>query len=384
MILTFSEFAQILMPILGSGANTAEFTKELFSNITTFPDDMDGDYNPIHDVTSSALKSYFNGTRPISSMAKKINKYIDIDRFENYINSANEDAQSSIGSKLSEYFPDINAFNTPEKCAKIFKDILIESATSGKNKKATSTSSKSGQLISVDVLKNEFGLRLILESNGICPNDNCYQPLYVTSNNGKTAANYEIAQIDPKLKPDSYENLIALCPKCKNKYLLSPSQDDIKRMADIKRHLMLEANAIEALADSKIEEGVNRVLRKISTTPFTELIPLNYDPVEVKRKIKRDNVPLFIKIQSSVNIYYLYVENLFQQLSKEGQLRFEPFSMQVKLNYWNLRDQGLSQSDIYYKLVDWLAKNTNESKEPCEVIISYFVQKCEVFDVIAE
>lgn len=155
-------------------------------------------------------------------------------------------------------------------------------------------------------------------------------------------------------------------------------------MADIKRHLMLEANAIEALADSKIEEGVNRVLRKISTTPFTELIPLNYDPVEVKRKIKRDNVPLFIKIQSSVNIYYLYVENLFQQLSKEGQLRFEPFSMQVKLNYWNLRDQGLSQSDIYYKLVDWLAKNTNESKEPCEVIISYFVQKCEVFDVIAE
>lgn len=186
------------------------------------------------------------------------------------------------------------------------------------------------------------------------------------------------------MKPDSYENLIALCPKCKNKYLLSPSQDDIKRMADIKRHLMLEANAIEALADSKIEEGVNRVLRKISTTPFTELIPLNYDPVEVKRKIKRDNVPLFIKIQSSVNIYYLYVENLFQQLSKEGQLRFEPFSMQVKLNYWNLRDQGLSQSDIYYKLVDWLAKNTNESKEPCEVIISYFVQKCEVFDVIAE
>ena len=55
MILTFSEFAQILMPILGSGANTAEFTKELFSNITTFPDDMDGDYNPIHDVTSSAI-----------------------------------------------------------------------------------------------------------------------------------------------------------------------------------------------------------------------------------------------------------------------------------------------------------------------------------------
>ncbi|WP_157075966.1 ABC-three component system protein [Neobacillus fumarioli] len=297
--------------------------------------------------------------------------------------AANEDAQSSISSRLSEYFPDINAFNTPEKCAKIFRDILIESAISGKNKKATSTTSKSGQLVSDDGIKNEFGLRLIMETNGICPNDNCYQPLYVTSN-GKTAASYEIAQIDPKLKPDSYENLIALCPKCKNKYLISPSQDDIKRMADIKRHLMLEANAIEALANSKIEAGVNRVLRKISNTPVTELIPLNYNPVEVKKKIKRDNVPLFIKIQSSINIYYLYVENLFQQLSKEGQLRFDPFSMQVKLNYWNLRDQGLSQSDIYYKLVDWLAKNTNESKEPCEVIVSYFVQKCEVFDVIAE
>ena len=75
------------MPILGSGANTAEFTKELFSNITTFPDDMDGDYNPIHDVTSSALKAILMALG-LFHLWRKINKYIDIDKFENYINSA--------------------------------------------------------------------------------------------------------------------------------------------------------------------------------------------------------------------------------------------------------------------------------------------------------
>ncbi|MBT2146251.1 hypothetical protein KKZ20_16895 [Clostridioides difficile] len=101
-----------------------------------------------------------------------------------------------------------------------------------------------------------------------------------------------------------------MCPKCKNKYLLSPSQDDIKRMADIKRHLMLEANAIEALADSKIEEGVNRVLRKISTTPFTELIPLNYDPVEVKERL-RETMSLFLSKFKAVLISTIFMLRIY-------------------------------------------------------------------------
>ena len=35
-------------------------------------------------------------------------------------------------------------------------------------------------------------------------------------------------------------------------------------------------------------------------------------------------------------------------------------------------------------MVDWLQRGTNEDRGACEVVISYFIQKCEVFDVIAE
>lgn len=50
----------------------------------------------------------------------------------------------------------------------------------------------------------------------------------------------------------------------------------------------------------------------------------------------------------------------------------------------NLNDMGLSQDEIFEKMVDWLQDATHENRSSCEVIISYFIQKCEVFDAITE
>lgn len=96
------------------------------------------------------------------------------------------------------------------------------------------------------------------------------------------------------------------------------------------------------------------------------------------------NRALYLKAKAYVSEYYNTVHGIFQLLSKEGKLRFEPFCTQVRLNYINLRDKGLEQSEIFEKLVDWLAANTNDSRHMCEIVIAYFIQKCEVFDVITK
>lgn len=78
------------------------------------------------------------------------------------------------------------------------------------------------------------------------------------------------------------------------------------------------------------------------------------------------------------------VQDAFTELNAERILRYKPFCLQVRMTYMNLSDMGLSQDEIFEKMADWLQDATHEDRSSCEVIISYFIQKCEVFDAIAE
>ena len=111
---------------------------------------------------------------------------------------------------------------------------------------------------------------------------------------------------------------------------------------------------------------------------------LNYDPVELRQKISKDNLMLYLKVKTNVNMYNSAVEEVFFELNEERILRFRPFCTQVKLMYLNFADKDWSQGKIFEKMVDWLQNATNEDRNSCEVIISYFIRKCEVFDVITE
>ena len=83
----FSEFAGLLYPIIGGGDTTGRFTRKLFEKITDIPVSKVDD-NPLIDQSDETFKSYFNGTRAIRLLAKKINPYIDITIFEAFIYSS--------------------------------------------------------------------------------------------------------------------------------------------------------------------------------------------------------------------------------------------------------------------------------------------------------
>jgi len=376
----FSQFAETLHSIFADGANVDVFTQDLFLNITDYPDGHD---NPVESYTLPSFKSYFNGTNGISGIAKKINKHIEPEKFISYIDSLPDGATSNLCDALILYKPEMTTYNAAEICAVLFKEIIINAASS-KKKKATPAVSKSGTaaITPVDAEK-KYHMRLLVETKGLCPNDNCCRPLYIDVN-GQTQMDYTITAINPNCSADSFDNLIALCPNCGKRFNLVRDDAHIKRLAEIKKQLMNEAETTAALAGTKVEEGVERVLRKIADTPPDSLVPLNYEPVELRQKILPVHRALYIKAKAYVSEYYNTVHGIFQQLSKEGKLRFEPFCMQVKLNYFNLRDKGLEQPEIFSSLVDWLALNTNDSRDMCEIVIAYFVQKCEVFDAITE
>ena len=58
----------------------------------------------------------------------------------------------------------------------------------------------------------------------------------------------------------------------------------------------------------------------------------------------------------------------------------EIISSQMKTHYLLLKQQGNNQKDIFDAMVNWLQKQTkNDNREACEIIISYFIQNCEIF-----
>ncbi|MFQ2044281.1 ABC-three component system protein [Aeromonas veronii] len=53
---------------------------------------------------------------------------------------------------------------------------------------------------------------------------------------------------------------------------------------------------------------------------------------------------------------------------------------QVKTYYIKLKKQGLNQTQIFSALTDWLKNSTShKNSEAAEILVSYFVQNCEVY-----
>ena len=72
-------------------------------------------------------------------------------------------------------------------------------------------------------------------------------------------------------------------------------------------------------------------------------------------------------------------------MEAENLCDYDKFCYQMKFQYKALAGQGtLSQREIYDGLSEWVHETTHEDMSFCKVVVSFFVQKCEVFDVISE
>ena len=83
--------------------------------------------------------------------------------------------------------------------------------------------------------------------------------------------------------------------------------------------------------------------------------------------------------------YYLFVENLFKEASQQNSGFFDNIAEQVKYHSDNFIANNLPQEEVFDKMVDWLkAKVSGVGYTACRIIISFFVQNCEVFHAFTE
>jgi hypothetical protein len=150
-----------------------------------------------------------------------------------------------------------------------------------------------------------------------------------------------------------------------------------------KHDLEILVKARDATSRHEIEKQIEQVLREVDLMDVTADTQLKMEPIKVENKITEKR--LKERVLFDVRQFYEGVNDTLDRLAGENKLNVDRFAKSIKRMYEDASESQISQSAIYNLLVETLFEKTGRKyREACEIIISYFVQRCEVFDEITK
>ena len=274
----FRAFAQLMARYLRGRENEGEYCRTLLETIVEYPSDA---YDYVHSRSSSALRSYFNGTRGIQCISRVISRNLDTTKFADSIRSLNDNVQQHLFDALIEETGAAPAHLFPDACAELFANIIFAAAGS-------SPGSDSEQVLNrLDV---ESGLTSVIRALG------------------------------------------------------SLSEEELSRLP--KKHM---------------------------------------NGVRVKKKAVECSAPHIQQMTNHVVCFYKYIQAQMGICEQEGSFSFDEVAARVQLCYASLKARGIAQTDAYYRVANWIMDKTGaRDRISCEILTSFFVQNCEVFDAPAK
>lgn len=234
---------------------------------------------------------------------------------------------------------------------------------------------------------------LLAEANYECPL--CHKKL-VDTIKGRAVKKYKITQIFPDNLDDEKkaefvaaypaprnldvaDNLIALDEDCAERYLLSPTIEEYRKLYEIKLQLVQNYKAKLAADGVQLEDDIRIILDALgSIRDASELVELEYEALHLEEKFEPENFILKNETQVQVVMYYRYIEKVFS----ESDADFDMIASEIKMSSMKLEKSGLAQSDVINQLSEWIRNKTGlgtESRLACNIVVSFFIQNCEVF-----
>lgn len=405
--MTFETFFNLIFDVLGGSKSIDTFMREMFDHMLDLP--ADGSVtNPLYNKTGATLRKYVNvnDTQHYlpAKLVKEMHDYLEPSLFSTYLMTFSDQTRQDLAVALEPYISGVTPHNVHDECADLFKGILDDIIGLNRENEQLSLITVMASNLPADVT-DTYGSRLLFETHGFCPSKSCTNELTVTTSTGEAKPVYVPTLIDG-MRSASFDNLIALCPACNARYLAEQSSGMsspayVRSLAfyrQKKQELAIDEAVNVVLPRYQIEEGVDRLLRKIQdkldelSDEDLKALELNYDPVKVRQKIAPDTLEqrkLLKKVLSGVREYFNLVDQTLKNLNIEQVIRQGAFSRQIKnlfieLDETTIDGEPLSQTVIFDKLVEWLHRNTDEDVDICTIVAAYFVQSCEVFYAVSE
>lgn len=147
----FTEFVNMLKPIIGGAENTHSFVKTLLDVVVT------EEGKPfLEDVKEPTYKAYFNGKTKITKMAQRISPYLEPEEFVAYLDAFSDATAQQIIDTFSPFIDGLTASNVSEKMAYFFCDIIRTAATTEKKKGTPKSANKNDIKRPHDILEGKI------------------------------------------------------------------------------------------------------------------------------------------------------------------------------------------------------------------------------------
>ena len=220
--------------------------------------------------------------------------------------------------------------------------------------------------------------KLVEYVKGIPVKNYCITQIFPETLDEKTATEFEAAY-PPAAKGNNPDNLIALDTDCSHRYLLNPTVDEYKNLCKIKSELSRAYKAKLEINNIQLEADIRTILSALNDIrDNSDLVDLEYNALHVEEKFTPENYILKARIQMQVVTYYRYIEKVFS----ESACDFDVIASEIRISSSKLEKNGLSQEEVIDYLSEWIRKKSGlspSSKVACDIVVSFFIQNCEVF-----
>lgn len=375
----FKTLFPIMKGYLADGDDVPAFFRELMATITTVTEEEWGTAkDPSAKLSDETIRSYTKRKLP-KKLASTIVYRLTPDRLSRRINKLKKTAREMFAAEMKAYDATITADNIGEKVTGLLVGIIQTSAgLVPKNELAIQRQA----LLAVD-LKSKYGDYLFGETSGYCPFPGCGRELGVMST-GRVQRVYEVGLID-KSKGLEPSNLLAMCPQCHATYLLDSNKKLMKELLNVKRMLSAHHQSVHLLDDLPLEKGIIGVIGKISKLGEKDLEGASLDPKEIKQKLSpAKDAAIYILVNGYVTAYFLKIREIMTNLDKRGEIDYDEMQDQIHAMYKRLKKVHKSRMEIFNEIVGRIHRITLQDEVYCQIVVSYFIQSCEVFDAITE
>lgn len=375
----FKALFPIMKKHLADGDDVPYFFRELMAMITTVTEDEWGTgKDPSVKLSDETIRSYTKRKLPkklASAIVYRLTPEVLIER----INEHSDTSRELLADDLRGYDASLNKDNVANAIAGWMVEIVQESA--GLIQQNALQQLQQRQLATD--LKIKYGDYLLGETDGYCPFPGCGRQLTIISS-GRAVHTYEVSLIN-KQKHATPDNLMAMCPQCYATYLLDDSKKLSKELKEIKNILSTHKQSVHLLDDLPLEKGIVGVIKKVKKLGEKELSGASLDPKEIKQKLSpTQDMALYIAVNGYVTTYYPRIREILMNLDKRGEIDYDEIQDQIHAFYKRLKKANKSRLEIFNEIAGKIHRVTLQDDLYCQIVVSYFVQSCEVFDAIAK
>jgi hypothetical protein len=240
-------------------------------------------------------------------------------------------------------------------------------------------------------------MSLLCEVKGFCPLCRC--SLMGKKVSGDNIRLFDVAHIYP-LNPtppeltllkdelrlssdiDCEENFIPLCKPCHKKYDTKKTVLEYRQLYRIKVEIRKLKELTEQWSMQILHKDIAQVADAIKKMPASKNKAniLSFDALTLEDK-KNDTLGVLneVKVSQYITLFFIPIKQSFLRLEQEERAKSEFIYSQVKSYYFLLLSKGFNQAEIFEQMCEWfMANKAINERAKAEVLVSYFIQNCEV------